>query len=785
MSQNKLPALVLRLPIVALRDIIIFPGSIMPVFVGREKSMNALASIPHDAKMHHIIFLAQKLQIHDDPKIEELFDVGVVAKILQTIKLPNNNIKLLVEAEDRVKISKFFQGKFLEGEYKIIRDEDYVKNDTVAALMAETVDLFKKYAKINKAINPEVVNIITEQYSNPSYLSNIISSYLTCKVNQRQELLEITNVPKRLEHLINTINAEIAIINADTNISTRVKKQIEKTQKDYYLNEQIKAIQKELGEDDKTELQELEQKILELEMSPEAKDKAEKEIKKLKTMNPMASEAGVVRSYLDALISLPWGCSDKPKVDIKKAAEILNRDHYGLDKVKERIIEYLSVLQRAKKLTSSVICFIGPPGVGKTSLAKSIAEAVGRKYTKFALGGVRDEAEIRGHRRTYLGSMPGKIIKLIKKVKTNNPVMLLDEIDKIGSDFRGDPSSALLEVLDPEQNKSFVDHYLDIEYDLSEVMFIATANSMNISRPLLDRMEIIRIDGYIEDEKQQIALNYLIPKQFKAHNIKNNELIIQNDALLDIIRFYTKESGVRNLEREIASITRKSLKKILSDKNLKTITITKNNLEEFLGVKKYRYNIIEDADVVGSTTGLAYTEVGGDLLSIEAVVIPGKGEIKATGKLGEVMKESTQAAFSFFCSQIERFGLTNDDYKNKDIHLHVPEGATPKDGPSAGVAIFTTIVSLMTGIPVKRDVAMTGEITLRGYVLPIGGLKEKLLAASRGGIKTVIIPKDNLRDLTEIPDSIKQNLNIVPVSIAMEALSIALSSKLPPNAQIN
>ncbi len=771
MSKNKLP-------IVPLRDIVVFPGSIIPVFVGREKSIKALASWPHDSKTQNIIFVAQKSQINDDPKIEDLFDIGVVVKILQTIKLPNNNIKLLVEAENRVKINRFLQDRFLEGEYKIIRDEDYVDSAFVAGLMQETIDLFKKYAKVNKTINPEVVNIITKQYSNPSYLSNIIACHLTCRVSQRQELLEITNVPKRLEHLINTLNAEIAIINADSNVSTRIKKQIEKTQKDYYLNEQIKAIQKELGEDDKTEIQELEQKVQQLKMSPEAKDKAEKEIKKLKTMNPMASESSVVRSYLDALISLPWGKGDKTKVDIKKAAEILDRDHYGLDKVKERIIEYLSVLQRAKKLTSSVICFVGPPGVGKTSLAKSIAEAVGRKYTKFALGGVRDEAEIRGHRRTYLGSMPGKIIKLIKKVKTNNPVMLLDEIDKSGSDFRGDPSSALLEVLDPEQNKSFVDHYLDIEYDLSEVMFIATANSMNIPRPLLDRMEIIRIDGYIEDEKKQIARNYLIPKQFKAHNMKNDELIIEDEALLDVIRFYTKESGVRSLEREIASITRKSLKKILSNKNIETITITKDNLEEYLGIKKYRYNVIEEKDTIGSTTGLAYTEVGGDLLSIEAVATPGKGEIKATGKLGEVMKESTQAAFSFFCSQIEKFGLTDAEYKCKDIHLHVPEGATPKDGPSAGIAIFTTIVSLMTGTPVKRDVAMTGEITLRGYVLPIGGLKEKLLAASRGGIKTVIIPQDNVRDLKDIPDSIKQNLNIIPISKAMEVLDIALSSKL-------
>jgi ATP-dependent Lon protease len=774
-----------KLPIVPLRDIVLFPGSIIPLFIGREKSINALSAVQHEVKTDQIIFTTQKSQDIDDPQKKDIFSIGVVAKILQTIRLANNNIKLLVEANNRIKINNVIDVGYLQGEYEVLLDEDYANTDELNVMLTEAVDLFKKYAKVNKKINPEIVNILTAQQDNPAYLSNIISCHLTCKVSQRQELLEITNVPKRLEYLINTIIAEIAIIDTDASISNRVRKQIEKTQKDYYLNEQIKAIQKELGEDDKAELSDLEQKIKDLPMTEEAKEKATSELKKLKTINPMASEASVVRGYLDVLVGMPWGKEDKSKVDIQRAKEVLDQDHYGLEKVKERIIEYLAVLQRSKKLTSPVLCFVGPPGVGKTSLAKSIAKAVGRKYTKFSLGGLRDEAEIRGHRRTYLGSMPGKIIKLIKKVKTNNPLMLLDEIDKIGSDFRGDPSSAMLEVLDPEQNKLFVDHYLDVEYDLSKIMFIATANSLNISRPLLDRMEIIRIDGYIEDEKKQIARNYLIPKQLDSHSMKKDEFIIEDEALLDVIRYYTKESGVRNLEREIGALVRKSLKKILSDKSIKQVVITKDRLEEFLGVKKFRYNMAEEQDAVGSTTGLAYTEVGGDLLSIEAVIIPGKGEIKATGKLGEVMKESTQAAFSFFCSQIGQFGLTENEYKNKDIHLHVPEGAIPKDGPSAGIAIFTTIVSLMTGIPVRKDVAMTGEITLRGHVLPIGGLKEKLLAAARGGIKKVIIPQDNLRDLKEIPESIKKNLEIIPVNRATEVLDIALNSKLQDRVGIN
>jgi ATP-dependent Lon protease len=519
----------------------------------------------------------------------------------------------------------------------------------------------------------------------------------------------------------------------------------------------------------------LEKKLKDLPLNQDARERADAELKKLKNMNPMASEASVVRNYLETIASLPWEHYDKARVDIKKAAAILDRDHFGLEKVKERIIEHLAVLQRSKNLNTSVICFFGPPGVGKTSLAKSIAEAVGRKYTKFALGGVRDESEIRGHRRTYLASMPGKIIKLIKKAKTSNPLMLLDEIDKLGSDYRGDPTSALLEVLDPEQNVAFMDHYLDVEYDLSKVMFIATANSLNIPRPLLDRMEIIRIDGYIEDEKMQIAKNYLLPKQLKNHNMSVTEFAIEDEAMLELIRFYTRESGVRQLEREIAALARKSLKRILADKTIKNITITKNDLEEFLGVKKYRHSIAEKHDSIGVATGLAYTEVGGEMMSIEAVLIPGKGEIKSTGKLGEVMKESTQAAFSFFCSQIERFGLSYEDYKTKDIHLHFPEGATPKDGPSGGIAIFTTIVSVMTRRPVRKDVAMTGEITLRGNVLPIGGLREKLLAASRAGIKKVIIPQDNERDLKDIPDSVKKNLEIIPVSKALEVIAIALN----------
>jgi len=774
-----------ELPVVPLRDIVLFPGAIIPLFVGREKSIKALSAAQDVYKVESMIFTAQKSQDVNEPAPNDIFEIGVIAKILQAIKLSNNNIKLLVEAKQRVKISNIIENDYLMAEYGVLDDEEYAKTDQINIMTDDLVEVFKKYAKNSRKVSLEVINAISSQKKNPAYLSNIIASHLVCKTDKKQKILEIPNVPQRIEELITLISSELAIIDADTNVSNRVKQQIEKTQKDYYLHEQMKAIQKELGDDDKAELAEIEKKIQTLPLSKEAREKAQQEFKKLKGMNSMTSEASVLRSYLDILLEMPWGKFDKAKVNVKQAAAILERDHYGLEKVKERILDYLAVLQRSKNMSSPIICFVGPPGVGKTSLARSIAEAVGRQYTKFSLGGIKDEAEIRGHRKTYIGSMPGKIVKQLRRVKVNNPLMLLDEIDKIGADFRGDPSSAMLEVLDPEQNKGFVDHYLDVEYDLSNIMFIATANSTNIARPLLDRMEIIRIEGYVEEEKFQIAQKYLIPKQLKAHNMKASEFIIADSALLDLIRYYTRESGVRNLEREIATLARKSLRRILSDKEVKSITITSNNIEEFLGPQKFRYGLAEEKDIVGSTTGLAYTEVGGDLLSIEAVSIPGKGEIKATGKLGDVMKESTQAAYSFFCSHVNSFVVPDKDWQHKDIHLHVPEGATPKDGPSAGVAIFTTIVSLMTGVPVRKDVAMTGEITLRGNVLPIGGLKEKLLAASRGGIKTVIIPQDNMKDLKDIPPGIKQKLQIVPVSKALEVLDIALNGKFYSDVKIH
>lgn len=774
-----------ELPVVPLRDIVLFPGAIIPLFVGREKSIKALSAAQDVYKVENMIFTAQKSQDVNEPVPNDIFEIGVIAKILQAIKLSNNNIKLLVEAKQRVKISNIKETDYLIGEYEVLDDDEYAKTEQINIMTDDLVEVFKKYAKNSRKVSLEVINAISSQKKNPAYLSNIIASHLVCKTDKKQKILEIGNVPQRIEQLIELISSELAIIDADANVSNRVKQQIEKTQKDYYLHEQMKAIQKELGDDDKAELAEIEKKIQALPLSKEAREKAQQEYKKLKGMNSMTSEASVLRSYLDILLEMPWDKFDKAKVNVKQAAEILERDHYGLEKVKERILEYLAVLQRSKNMSSPIICFVGPPGVGKTSLARSIADAVGRQYTKFSLGGIKDEAEIRGHRKTYIGSMPGKIVKQLRRVKVNNPLMLLDEIDKIGADFRGDPSSAMLEVLDPEQNKAFVDHYLDVEYDLSNIMFIATANSTNIARPLLDRMEVIRIDGYVEEEKFQISKKYLIPKQLKAHNMKASEFIIEDAALLDLIRYYTRESGVRNLERELAALARKSLRRILSDKEIKSITITSNNLEEFLGPKKYRYGLAEDKDIVGSTTGLAYTEVGGDLLSIEAVSIPGKGEIKATGKLGDVMKESTQAAYSFFCSHVNSFVVPDKDWQHKDIHLHVPEGATPKDGPSAGIAIFTTIVSLMTGAPVRKDVAMTGEITLRGNVLPIGGLKEKLLAASRGGIKTVIIPQDNLNDLKDIPPGIKQKLQIIPVSKALEVLDIALNGKFYSDVKIH
>ena len=766
------------LPLLILRDVIIFPGTIAPIFIGREKSLNALLAAKRIDDGQHILLTTQKKQDIEEPGAHDLFRVGVLAKIIQTVKLPNNNAKILIEAINRVKLTNITGDDMFVSEYTINPDKEVDNLEVLNDATTAVIESFKEYARANKKINLEILNILTEQ-RNPSYITNIIASHLTSKIDLKQALLEQTDVQKRAELLLEIITAENAQMDTEQVVQQRVKKQIEKTQREFYLNEQMKAIQQEIdGSNDKSDFFDLEKKIKKLKLSTEAKEKATAELKKLKMMNQLSAESSVVRNYLDTLLSLPWGKRDKSTIKINKTEEILDRDHYGLKKVKERIVEYLSVLKRSRKIRGPILCLIGPPGVGKTSLVKSIAEAMDRKYTKFALGGVRDEAEIRGHRKTYLGSMPGKIITLLKKSKVDNPVMLLDEIDKMSADFRGDPASALLEVLDPEQNSHFVDHYLEVEYDLSNIIFIATANSYDLPRALLDRMEIINIAGYIEEEKLQIAKNHLVTKQLKMHGMKPEELIIPDDTILELIRYYTKESGVRSLEREIGAIARKVLTRILKDKDLKTVTVTPKDLEEYLGVKKYRFGLAETEDQIGTTTGLAYTQVGGDLLSIEAACFKGKGGIKSTGKLGEVMKESAEAAYSCFLSKAKSLGLKESEYKEFDIHLHVPEGATPKDGPSAGIAIYTTLVSLMTKNPVNRNVAMTGEITLRGKVLPIGGLKEKLLAAVRGGIKTVLIPEENIKDLKDIPANIKDNIKIIPVSNIDQVLEHALVRKV-------
>jgi ATP-dependent Lon protease len=766
------------LPLLVLRDVIIFPGTIAPIFIGREKSLNALLAAKRIDDGQHILLTTQKKQDIEEPGSHDLFRIGVLAKIIQTVKLPNNNAKILIEAINRVKLTNITGEDMFVSEYNIVSDKEVTDLDILNDATISVIESFKEYARANKKINLEILNILSEQ-KNPSYITNIIASHLTSRIDVKQSILEQTDIQKRAELLLEIITSENAQMDTEQMVQQRVKKQIEKTQRDFYLNEQMKAIQQEMdGSSDKSDFFDLEKKIKKLKLSTEAREKATAELKKLKMMNQLSAESSVVRNYLDTMLSLPWGKRDKSTIKINKTEEILDRDHYGLKKVKERIVEYLSVLKRSRKIRGPILCLIGPPGVGKTSLVKSIAEAMDRKYTKFALGGVRDEAEIRGHRKTYLGSMPGKIISLLKKSKVDNPVMLLDEIDKMSADFRGDPASALLEVLDPEQNSHFVDHYLEVEYDLSNIIFIATANSYDLPRALLDRMEIINIAGYIEEEKLEIAKNHLVTKQLKMHGMKPEELLIPDDTLLELIRYYTKESGVRSLEREIGAIARKVLTKILKNKDLKTVTVTPKDLEEYLGVKKYRFGLAEKEDQIATTTGLAYTEVGGDLLSIEAACFKGKGGIKSTGKLGEVMKESAEAAYSCFLSKAKELGLKESEYKEFDIHLHVPEGATPKDGPSAGIAIYTTLVSLMTKNPVNRNVAMTGEITLRGKVLPIGGLKEKLLAAVRGGIKTVLIPEENVKDLKDIPTNIKDNIEIIPVSNIDQVLEHALVKKV-------
>ena len=765
-------------PVLPLRDIVVFPHMIVPLFVGREKSVRALEDVMMDDKQ--ILLVAQKNAGQDDPDTDDIYSVGTVASVLQLLKLPDGTVKVLIEGGDRARIIKYTDNQAFFQAYAEPVPEAQVDDKELEALTRSVVSQFEQYVKLNKKVPPEVL-VSVNQIEDPSKLADTVASHLSVKISDKQELLEIANVSERLERVYALMEGEIGVLQVEKKIRSRVKRQMEKTQREYYLNEQMKAIQKELGEgeDGREEMSELEDKIKKTKLSKEAREKAESELKKLRNMSPMSAEATVVRNYLDWLLSIPWGKKSKIKRDLSQAEEVLEADHYGLEKVKERIVEYLAVQQRTNKLKGPILCLVGPPGVGKTSLGKSIARATGRNFIRVSLGGIRDEAEIRGHRRTYIGSMPGRIMQKMKKAKTCNPLFLLDEVDKMGADFRGDPSAALLEVLDPEQNATFNDHYLEVDYDLSGVMFITTANTLNIPRPLLDRMEVIHIPGYTEDEKVEIAKRHLIAKQLDAHGLKPNEWSISDNALRDLIRYYTREAGVRNLERALAKLIRKAVKQIVQKKRT-SLQITTRNLGTYAGVRRYRFGEVEEKDLVGITTGLAWTEVGGELLQIEAVTLPGKGRMTTTGKLGDIMKESTQAADSYVRSRSIAFGIKPTIFQKKDIHVHVPEGATPKDGPSAGVAMVTTIVSVLTGIPVQRDLAMTGEITLRGRVLPIGGLKEKLLAALRGGIRTVLIPKENEKDLAEIPDNVKRDLEIIPVATVDEVLAHALTRELIP-----
>ncbi|HVJ34068.1 MAG TPA: endopeptidase La [Terriglobia bacterium] len=765
-------------PVLPLRDIVVFPHMIVPLFVGREKSVRALEDVMKDDKQ--ILLVTQKNAAQDDPTSADIYTVGTVGTVLQLLKLPDGTVKVLVEGGHRAVIQRFVDSDTFFIAEAVPMADSVNEGKEVEALARSVISQFEQYIKLNKKIPPEVL-VSVNQIDDPSKLADTVASHLGLKINDKQELLEVQSVSERLERVYAFMEGEIGVLQVEKRIRSRVKRQMEKTQREYYLNEQMKAIQKELGEgeDGKDEVAEIEERIKKTKLSKEAREKAQAEAKKLRTMSPMSAEATVVRNYLDWLLSIPWSKPSKVKKDIKLAEKVLNDDHYGLEKVKERILEYLAVQLRQKKLKGPILCLVGPPGVGKTSLGKSIAKATGRSFVRISLGGVRDEAEIRGHRRTYIGSMPGKIIQAMKKAKTSNPMFLLDEIDKLGADWRGDPSSALLEVLDPEQNVNFNDHYLEVDYDLSDVMFVTTANSLRMPQPLLDRMEIIRLSGYTEDEKVEIAKRHLIDKQMKDHGLKKSEWVLSEDAIRDLVRYYTREAGVRSLEREIANLARKSLKEILL-KNLKKVTINRRNLAKYAGVRKFRYGETETKDMVGVVTGLAWTEVGGEILTIEAVTVPGKGRVIATGKLGDVMKESVQAAESYVKSRSVEFGIKPTIFNKKDIHVHVPEGATPKDGPSAGIAMVTTIVSVLTGIPVKRDVAMTGEVTLRGRVLPIGGLKEKLLAALRAGIKTALIPSENEKDLAEIPENVKRGLDIIPVSSVDEVLKHALAGPLTP-----
>ena len=767
-----------QFPVLPLRDIVVFPHMIVPLFVGREKSVRALEDVMQDDKQ--ILLVAQKNAAQDDPTAEDIYTVGTVSTVLQLLKLPDGTVKVLVEGVQRARVTNFVENQaFFEVEAELIEDEGGDESE-LEALSRSVVSQFEQYIKLNKKIPPEVL-VSINQIEEASKLADTVASHLALKISEKQELLEIESAAERLERVYSHMESEIGVLQVEKKIRNRVKRQMEKTQREYYLNEQLKAIQKELGETEegKDEVAEIEERIRKTRLSKEAKEKAEAELKKLRSMSPMSAEATVVRNYLDWMLTIPWKKRTRVKKDINAASEVLNNDHYGLEKVKERILEYLAVQNRTNKITGPILCLVGPPGVGKTSLGKSIAKATGRNFVRMSLGGVRDESEIRGHRRTYIGSMPGKIVQGMKKAKSSNPLFLLDEVDKMGQDWRGDPASALLEVLDPEQNVAFNDHYLEVDYDLSDVMFVTTANTMNMPGPLLDRMEIIRLSGYTEDEKVEIANRHLIPKQYKAHGLKKGEWELTEGGLRDVIRYYTRESGVRNLEREIANLARKAVKEIMMGK-AKTIKVTAKNLEKFAGVRKFRFGEVEQDDLVGVVTGLAWTEVGGELLSIEAVMVPGKGKMTITGKLGDVMQESIQAAKSYVQSRATEFGILPPIFGKKDIHVHVPEGATPKDGPSAGVGMVTSIVSVLTGNPVHNDVAMTGEVTLRGRVLPIGGLKEKLLAAHRGGIKKVLIPKDNEKDLAEIPENVKKGLAILPVTTVDEVLKHALVNPLTP-----
>ncbi len=766
------------LPVLPLRDIVVFPHMIVPLFVGREKSVLALEDVMRGDKK--VLLVAQRNPQDDDPGEAQLFDVGTIAIVLQLLKLPDGTVKVLVEGKERAKVQHFApDNAFLRAAFAPMRD-DVDEEEDLTLLSRSVVAQFEQYVKLNKKIAPEVLGTVTST-NDASRLADTVASHLSMKISDKQDVLAQVSVRKRLELVLGGMEGEIGVMQVEKKIRSRVKRQMEKTQREYYLNEQLKAIQRELGETDegKDETSELESKIAKTKLSKEAREKATAELKKLKSMAPMSAEATVVRNYLDWLLALPWGKFSKVKKDLSLAEKVLDEDHFALEKVKERIVEYLAVQQRANKSKSPILCLVGPPGVGKTSLGRSIAKATGRDFLRISLGGVRDEAEIRGHRRTYIGSMPGKIVQNLKKAGSSNPLFLLDEIDKMGQDFRGDPASALLEVLDPEQNNKFNDHYLEVDYDLSNVMFVTTANSLRLPQPLLDRMEIIHLSGYTEEEKVEIAKRHLLSKQLENHGLKAAEWSVSEGAIRDLIRYYTREAGVRNLERELAKLARKSLKLILQKKQ-KSVEITEDNLGDFAGVRKFRYGLSEEEDQVGAVTGLAWTEVGGELLTIEAITVPGKGNIKTTGKLGDVMQESISAALSYVKSRAVSFGIKPTLFEKRDIHVHVPEGATPKDGPSAGIGMVTAIVSQLTGIAVRKDIAMTGEVTLRGRVLPIGGLKEKLLAALRGGLKTVLIPEENIKDLADMPDNVKNGLTIIPVKVVDQVLEHALTKPLIP-----